>query len=162
MMMKFSLAKLNVVLMVLLFYPLIVLAQKDEWQNSEVNSIARVPVHTSFFSYSSESAALAGDIKSSSDYLSIDGTWKFNWVMNAGERPTDFYQPAYNDSNWKTMSVPGIWEVNGYGDPLYVNTTYAWYGHYKNNPPLVPEDHNHVGSYRRIITIPSNWKGKQV
>ncbi len=160
--MKFSLAKLNVVLMVLLFYPLIVLAQKDEWQNSEVNSIARVPVHTSFFSYSSESAALAGDIKSSSDYLSIDGTWKFNWVMNAGERPTDFYQPAYNDSNWKTMSVPGIWEVNGYGDPLYVNTTYAWYGHYKNNPPLVPEDHNHVGSYRRTITIPSNWKGKDV
>jgi beta-galactosidase len=68
----------------------------------------------------------------------------------------------YNDSEWKTMPVPGIWEVNGFGDPLYVNTRYAWEGHYVNNPPLVPTVENHVGTYRRTINIPAGWKGKQV
>lgn len=54
-------------------------------------------------------------------FLSLDGTWKFNWVANADQRPTDFYKEDLDDSKWKTMNVPGNWEMNGFGDPEYVN-----------------------------------------
>ncbi len=50
-------------------------------------------------------------------FLSLDGTWKFNWVANADQRPTDFYKEDLDDSKWKTMKLPGNWEMNGFGDP---------------------------------------------
>jgi beta-galactosidase len=134
----------------------------NEWKDPEVNAVNRAPMHTSYFAYETENLALEGDCTRSADYLSINGTWKFNWVKDLDQRPTDFYKMDYNDSEWKTMPVPGIWEVNGFGDPLYVNTRYAWEGHYVNNPPLVPTVENHVGTYRRTINIPAGWKGKQV
>jgi beta-galactosidase len=134
----------------------------NEWKDPHVNRVNSLPIRTTFFAYDSEVSALQGDWSHSPNILSMNGIWKFSWVANAGDRPTDFFNSNYDDSSWKTMPVPGIWEVNGYGDPLYVNTTYPWYGHYKNTPPIVPEDHNHVGSYRRIIDIPSLWKGRQV
>ncbi|HEY9551842.1 MAG TPA: glycoside hydrolase family 2 TIM barrel-domain containing protein, partial [Prevotella sp.] len=78
------------------------------------------------------------------------------------QRPQDFFKADFDDRSWATMSVPGIWEVNGYGDPVYVNVGFAWRGHFENNPPEVPIKNNHVGSYRRVIDIPSTWDGKQI
>ena len=77
-------------------------------------------------------------------------------------RPTDFYGMDYDDKGWGTMPVPGLWELNGYGDPLYVNWNYAWKGSFKNNPPFVPEEDNHVGSYRKEVVVPSEWEGEQI
>jgi beta-galactosidase len=138
------------------------MAQGNEWQDPQVNAVNRMPMHTSFFSYESESAALNGNKAGSANYFSLDGTWKFNWAQSPSQRPADFFKVGYNDTDWKEMPVPGIWEVNGYGDPLYVNVGYPWRGHFDYTPPIVPEEHNYVGSYRRTITIPADWKGKQV
>ena len=121
-----------------------------EWHDMSVNNVNRFPSRTSFFAYENRDAALKGNRESSSNYLSIEGDWKFNWVENADQRPTDFFNPSFNDATWKTMRVPGIWELNGYGDPEYVNIGFAWRGHFKDNPPEVPTKDNHVGSYRRI------------
>ena len=60
------------------------------------------------------------------------------------------------------MQVPAVWELNGYGDPIYVNVGYAWRNQYKNNPPYVPVEKNHVGSYRKEIIVPADWKGKDI
>jgi beta-galactosidase/beta-glucuronidase len=133
-----------------------------EWQDQQVNQVNRFPLHTTFFAYESMDKAKNGDKTQSENYLSLEGTWKFKFVENADQRPTDFYKTDLDDSSWGTIPVPGIWELNGYGDPVYVNIDYAWKGHFKNNPPYVPNEHNHVGSYRRTITIPDNWDGKQV
>ena len=133
-----------------------------EWHDMSVNNVNRFPVHTSFFAFENRNAALKGDREASANYLSIEGDWKFNWVANADQRPTDFFNPDFNDSQWKTMRVPGIWELNGYGDPEYVNIGFAWRGHFKNNPPEVPVKDNHVGSYRRTIHIPDSWDGRQI
>ncbi len=133
-----------------------------EWHDLHVNEVNRFPLHASFFAYENRDAALRGDRESSSNYLSIEGDWKFNWVADADKRPTGFWAPGYDDSTWKTMRVPGIWEVNGYGDPEYVNIGFAWRGHFKNNPPEVPVKDNHVGTYRRTIHIPEAWDGRQV
>ena len=133
-----------------------------EWHDMSVNNVNRFPLHTSFFAYESREAALKADRKASANYLSLEGDWKFNWVADADKRPADFFKPGFNDSAWKNMRVPGIWEMNGYGDPEYVNVGFAWRGHFKNNPPEVPVKDNHVGSYRRTITIPDSWDGRQV
>lgn len=118
-----------------------------EWHDLQVNEVNRYAVHTSF---------------PQANRLSLDGTWRFLWVEHADQRPTDFFRMDYDAKNWVDMPVPGVWELNGYGDPEYVNVGFAWRGHFKNNPPEVPVKDNHVGSYRRVITVPADWTGKQV
>lgn len=134
-----------------------------EWNDQQVNAVNRYRLHTQFFGYENETLAMKGDMSKSDNFMSLHGTWKFHWVRNADQRPTDFYKTDLDDSSWKTMSVPGIWEVNGYGDPVYVNTGLAWrYQMDWKNPLNVPTKDNHVGSYRRTIDIPAGWDGKQI
>lgn len=148
-----------------------------EWHDLQVNEVNRYGLRTNFFAYENEQAALAGNMEKSANYLSLEGTWKFKWVADADQRPTDFYKADYDDSAWKTMQVPGIWELNGYGDPEYANVGFGWRymfngddyfkgfkKEYKvtNDSLPVPITDNHVGSYRRVIELPANWDGKQV
>lgn len=133
-----------------------------EWHDMQTNQVNRLKLHTNYFAYENEAMALKGNPKASANYLSLEGDWKFQWVANADQRPTDFYRPDLDDTAWKTMKVPALWELNGYGDPVYVNIGFAWRGHFKNNPPEVPVKDNHVGTYRRTINIPDNWQGRQV
>ena len=137
-----------------------------EWHDLQVNEINRLPLHTLHFAYDPNDFPGTGaeylDKKKSMNYLSLDGTWKFNWVANADERPTDFYKTDLDDSKWKNIQMPGNWEMLGYGQPEYVNVGFAWRGHFDQQPPAVPTKGNHVGSYRREINIPANWDGKRV
>ena len=135
-----------------------------EWHDLQVNAINRFPLHTSFFTYAPGEVPASGkaDMTKSKNFLSLDGIWKFKWVENADQRPTDFYKTDLDDSQWGTIPMPGNWEMNGYGQPEYVNVGFAWRGHFDQQPPAVPTKDNHVGSYRRIIDIPEDWDGKQV
>ena len=137
-------------------------AQQPEWQDPNVNAINRAAMHTNYFAYESEQAALKGCRLASDNYMTLNGTWKFNWVQNADQRPTDFYKVDFNDKGWDSIQVPGVWELNGYGDPIYVNVGYPWRSQYKNNPPYVPTVNNHVGTYRKEIELPADWKGRQI
>lgn len=128
--------------------------------SAEFTSEHRYPLHTDYFAQAN--GYLSDDYRQSSNYLSLEGKWRFLWVKDATSRPRDFFKTSYDDRSWAYMPVPGIWEVNGYGDPLYSNEPYPWHNQFKNDPPNIPEQNNHVGSYRRVITIPKTWKGKQI
>ena len=123
-------------------------APVEDWQNPAVNERNREPM----------GATLAND----SPRINLAGIWKFQWYETPGARALDFYKPGLNDAGWGEMPVPGMWELNGYGDPLYVNIPYAWDGHYQNNPPIVPTEHNYVGQYRRSFAIPADWAGRDI
>ena len=118
-----------------------------EWQDPAVNEINRLPMHSTF---------------AAGESMPLDGVWKFHWVRNASERPSGIWQVDYDDASWGAMPVPGMWELNGYGDPVYVNIGYAWRGNFRNDPPYVPDAENHVGSYRRTFDIPASWGGKDI
>ena len=137
-----------------------------EWHDLQVNEINRLPLHTMHFAYDPNDFPGTGaeylDKKKSMNYLSLEGTWKFNWVANADERPTDFYKTDLDDSKWNNIQMPGNWEMLGYGQPEYVNVGFGWRGHFDQQPPAVPTKDNHVGTYRREINIPANWDGKRV
>ena len=116
------------------------------WGNPYVNEVGREPM----------SATLG---IAQPETVSLHGIWKFNWVENACDRPVDYYKVDYDDRGWGTMPLPGIWELNGYGDPLYLNVGYAWRNFFKNDPPHVPVSQNHVGTYRGMVEIPEGWSG---
>ena len=124
-------------------------AQTDpDWQNASVVERNRLPMRATFHT--------------DDPLMSLHGLWKFKWYETPGGRSTTFFQPQTDDSDWGEMPVPGIWEVNGYGDPLYVNIGYCWKGQFENNPPYVPVEKNHVGQYRNSFTVPADWNGKQI
>ena len=133
-----------------------------EWQDQHVNQVNRLPMRTSHFTFPSTSDAMKGNPSEASNYMTLNGMWRFNWVENANERPTDFFRLGFNDAGWDSIPVPGNWELYGYGDPLYVNIGYAWRNDFQNTPPTVPVEKNHVGSYRRKINIPDSWNGKEI
>ncbi len=134
-----------------------------EWQNPELNAVNRSPMRSAHFAYLKDEAALSSmQKKESGNYMTLNGTWKFNWVNDASARPTDFWKKDFNDKGWDNITVPGVWELNGYGDPIYVNVQYPWSNYFENQPPIVPTQKNHVGTYRREIKVPANWKGKEI
>ncbi len=132
-----------------------------EWQDPRIFQVSRLPMHTDFFSYANLAEADAADPKQSVNYMTINGEWSFNWVADADCRPTGFWEPEADVAGWDRISVPGIWELNGYGTPQYVNSRYAWEGQFRNDPPNVPVKGNHVGSYRRSVVVPASWKGRE-
>ena len=134
-----------------------------EWHDSEVNQINRAPMHATYKIFDTADAASGEYCDKNNPYrISLNGTWQFDWVENADRRPTDFYRTDYNDASWDTMEVPAMWELNGYGDPIYVNVGYAWRNNFRNDPPNVPVEQNHVGSYRRTVNIPADWSGREI
>lgn len=120
-----------------------------DWQDPGVFAVNRLPMRATFVTEQQKT-------------LSLNGDWKFAFYGTVAERTIGFQALSFDDSKWGTMPVPGMWELNGYGDPLYVNVGYAWRGHFENNPPYIPEENNHVGQYRRTFDIPADWKGHQV
>ncbi len=149
-------------ILLLALFPSLLLAQKNEWQDPKVNQVNRAPMHTNYFAYKSVESAELGNKQHSANFISLNGTWQFNWVKNSDQRPLTFWRADFDDKHWDRIEVPGVWELNGYGDPIYVNVGYAWRNQFKSEPPLFPVEDNHVGSYRRVIEIPTDWNGKKI
>lgn len=133
-----------------------------EWQDPNLNSVNRLPMHTAYFPYANAKEAKEEFKEASENFLSLNGKWKFNWVADADLRPSDFFRKDFDDKGWAEINVPAVWELNGYGDPIYVNNGYAWRNDFPTNPPAVPVKNNHVGSYRQSFIIPAEWKGKDI
>lgn len=139
------------------------LAQSESrWQNVNINQQNREPRRANFFAFENLEKAQSFDKKKSANYLSMEGMWKFNFVKDHNKRPANFFALKYDDSQWKDFPVPGLFELNGYGDATYKNIGYAWATQFDPNPPYISELNNYTGSYRRTFELPKNWKGKNV
>lgn len=130
-----------------------------DWQNQNALSSGKITPHSLVLPYANEKAVLDRDIKSSPYVQSLNGTWKFSWMKNPNYRPKEFYLPETDLSSWDNIEVPGNWERQGFGTAIYVNTTYE-FGN--PTPPLVPNEENEVGSYRRTFTLSDSWKDRRV
>ncbi|MPQ44254.1 glycoside hydrolase family 2 TIM barrel-domain containing protein [Clostridium tarantellae] len=102
------------------------------------------------------------DYKNSSNFLSLNGDWKFNIVNTPAEDIENFYETDFDTSNWDTIPVPSSWQLHGYDQPRYNDTAYPW--EYQKNlpePPYTPEEYNPIGYYKTTFTIPENWDGRE-
>ncbi|HKI93981.1 MAG TPA: glycoside hydrolase family 2 TIM barrel-domain containing protein [Gemmatimonadales bacterium] len=130
----------------------------NDWENPAVFAIHKEPPHATLFPYENRDLALQRDPSRSRYFLDLDGQWKFHWVRKPADRPVDFYRTDFDDSSWGTIPVPGNWELNGHGVPIYVNDVYP----FKKDPPHIPHDYNPVGSYRMHFTVPADWGNREI
>lgn len=129
-----------------------------ELENPEIFAVNKEAYRATSFPYPNQTLALQDDKEQSPYFLSLDGDWKFYWVEKPADAPEDFYQENYDTSTWKTISVPGNWEFNGYGVPIYTNIPYP----FPVNPPYVNKNDNPVGSYLQEFSVPENWNERHV
>ena len=129
-----------------------------EWEDPAIVELGKEPAHTYAMSYPNAADLFENDFSKSPYYQSLNGSWKFYYVNRPEERPQDFYQPDFNDWNWKDITVPSNWEIKGFGIPIYTNVIYP----FPVNPPFINHAYNPVGSYRRTFTVPDNWTGREV
>jgi beta-galactosidase len=129
-----------------------------EWENEKVVDINKMPPHVTFMAYPTKALAIKNDFSASPWFKSLNGNWKFHYTDQPESRPTDFYKTDFNDAQWKNIPVPGNWELNGFGIPIYTNIIYP----FPKNPPFIDHQFAPVGTYRMNFTIPDAWDGKDV
>ncbi len=128
------------------------------WKDVSVFQVNKVEPRSNVIPYDDENGVENLDYQSSKYYKSLNGKWKFHWVERPADKPSGFYQTGYDVSGWDLIPVPGNWEFNGYGVPVYVNTR----NEFPSNPPIVPEDYNPVGCYVHDFEVPAEWAGRNV
>ena len=131
------------------FLPLAAQTKMEPWQDPNVFEENRMPMRATF-------------VTDQQQTMSLNGLWKFHFNPTIEGRLRGFEAVGYDDSAWDEIPVPGLWDLNGYCDPMYLNVGYPWRGHYENNPPYPATEHNYVGQYRRTFTIDKSWIGKQI
>ena len=136
--------------------------QAPEWKNPQVNQMNREARRAYFFAYETQELAAQAQKQQSARFMSMEGMWRFNFVKDHNLAPKDFFALKYDDSKWVDFPVPGLFEINGYGDRVYKNIGYAWRTTFDSNPPFIGETNNYTGSYRRTFVLPDDWKGQQV
>lgn len=154
-----------------LFAASIFAQQKDRYADITdpgLTGINKEAPRASFISYKDEASALKNVPASGAYYQSLNGKWKFNYVEYLDDRPVDFMNPSFDVSKWNDIDVPGNWETQGFGTPIYVNVSYEFispgFKNYfdKPNPPYVPKEWNPTGTYRRDFDLPADWAGNEI
>jgi len=129
-----------------------------EWEDPQLIEINRELPHAHFIPFESNKLAVQGIPEKSNYYQSLNGTWKFNYSKNPDSRTKDFFKLGTDLSNWDNIIVPGNWEMQGFGTPIYLDEEYP----FPPNPPFVPHNYNAVGSYARTFSIPENWAEREI
>ena len=130
--------------------------QREYWEQPEIFEVNKLPARATLLPYATATDALA---RGESEWVKdISGEWKFHWSATPADAPEGFEAVGYDDSNWGVISVPGNWELKGYGVPIYTNVTYP----FPKNPPFIPHDDNPTGCYRHNFYIPTEWENRRV
>ena len=136
---------------VLLLLTLTAQAQVHDWENPAVLGINKLPYHATL--------QLPSKQKECKEIVSLDGQWLFHWSRNPEERPADFYREDYDVSGWDKITVPGNWQTQGFGTPIYTNINYPFQ---RNRPSVTSEppkdwtayeNRNPVGSYVTFFEV---------
>lgn len=134
-----------------------------ELENPTIQGINKEHPRAAFVSYSSREAAMQNDREKSSQWMSLNGPWKFKFVTGVSNRIEDFAATNLDLSDWDETTVPSNMEIQGYGIPIYTNVSYEFYPHWNFKPPYINYlEKNNIGYYRREIEIPQSWNGQQV
>jgi len=151
----------RVLLFICLLIPTMIHTQEAfDWENPEIFGRNKIEPRAWFIEYPDENSAIDGQLEYTSKYMLLNGKWKFNWVSKMADRPVDFYKSDIDVDHWEEIEVPGNWEFQGYGIPIYLNHPYEFTR--DPHPPYIPHEWTPVGSYRRTFEVPENWSDQRV
>ncbi len=131
---------------------------REEWDDPSILHIGEEPAHATMTTYPTEAMARARVRERSPWFRSLNGAWTFQYAASPAARTAGFEQPWFDDSAWSEIKVPGNWELQGHGMPIYSNSRYPFAYDAKN--PRAPRSDNPVGSYRVVFTMPEAWRGR--
>ena len=134
------------------------LSAANDWENPAVFAVGNEPTRATAYVYADRDAAIANVREQSEWFKCLSGNWKFFWSPTPDGAPIGFQKQGYDDSAWGTMPVPGNWELNGYGKPIYTNVIFP----FPANPPYIPHDDNPTGCYRTTFELPKAMEGRRV
>ena len=129
------------------------------WKDIQTVSVNREAPRSAFMTYADREQAATMKYEQSPYYQLLNGTWKFYYVDSYKQLPEDITSTTSLDG-WKDIQVPGNWEVQGFGTAIYTNHGYEFQPR-NPQPPALPEQ-NPVGVYRREITVPADWDGRDI
>lgn len=129
------------------------------WKDIQTVSVNREAPRSAFMTYADREQAATMKYEQSPYYQLLNGTWKFYYVDSYKQLPEDITSTTSLDG-WKDIQVPGNWEVQGFGTAIYTNHGYEFQPR-NPQPPALPEQ-NPVGVYRREITVPADWNGRDI
>ncbi|TVY83569.1 Evolved beta-galactosidase subunit alpha [Lachnellula suecica] len=130
---------------------------QPDWANLAVIHRNTLPPRSSFFNYTNSEDALSY-YASKAEALCLSGTWKFSFANSPFKAQANFFDADYDTSKWDGITVPSMWQLEGYGKPHYSNIVYP----FPVDPPNVPFDNNQTGSYVRTFKIPSKFLTSQL
>jgi beta-galactosidase len=146
------------------FYQLIsisaTITQEAYWREIESFAINKEYPRTSFMTYDIREQAIKTEFIESKYYQSLNGIWKFRYSSSFQKLPGSIEEISSENQQWHDIRVPGNWEVQGFGIPIYTNLGYEFQPR-NPTPPLLP-DENPVGVYKREFSIPENWQDRNI
>lgn len=128
---------------------------RPDWDNPAVIQVNTELPRATFTPFPDRESALQHihSPKESPRYMTLSGEWAFNWSASPADRPKDFYRPDFADAGWDRITVPGNWQMQGYGVPIYTNIKYP----FPTDDLRAPHRWNPVGSYLRTFALPPEW-----
>ena len=135
-------------------------AQPHDWENPAVLGINKLPYHATL--------QLPSKQKDCQEIVSLDGQWLFHWAKDPESRPADFYREDFDVSSWDKITVPGNWQLQGFGKPIYTNISYPFQ---RNRPSVTSgpprdwtayENRNPVGSYVTFVDVTKDMLTKNL
>lgn len=143
------------VIITLSFYSLF---GQNDWENPQILEINKENPHVLLIPYDNIDQAYNLEYRKSSNYKSLNGTWKFHLSKNPANKVEKFYKNDFDVSGWDNIEVPGNWELQGYDTPYYLDEEYP----FTPNPPYFDKDYNPVGSYKTTFSVPDDWENQQL
>lgn len=147
--------KYKILFSLLILLPALAISQEIpvELEDPQIVSVNTMDPHAWFIPFP-DTRSMIGKTNMESPWIkSLNGLWKFRWSENPYARPKDFYKTDFDVSSWKEIPVPSDWQMQGYDYPIYVNVRYP----FDANPPLIPQEYNPVGSYKKEFDVPVEW-----
>lgn len=120
---------------------------KDWWNDLSVFQVNKMPPRTNVIPMPVDDFS-----------YSLNGQWRFHYVKMPEEKIEGFYNPDFDSQSWSLIPVPGNWELNGFGEPVYVNVA----NEFKSDPPHAPTEFNPVGRYITEFKVLNEWDGRNV
>lgn len=127
------------------------------WENHQIDGINRMPARAHFLTFPSKEKALLNNNRYTHAFKNLNGVWKFMFLDAPEYSPEGFFNSDFDVTKMDDITVPGNWQLQGYGKMHYSD---LWYN-FPINPPYVPTE-NPTGIYKRTFFVEENYRDKKI
>lgn len=127
------------------------------WENHQIDGINRMPARAHFLTFQSKEKALLNNNRYTHAFKNLNGVWKFMFLDAPEYSPEGFFNSDFDVTKMDDITVPGNWQLQGYGKMHYSD---LWYN-FPINPPYVPTE-NPTGIYKRTFFVEESYRDKKI